>query len=120
MLFSQLPKTQHDKTCEFLFHIYKVYADKYNFKKVIKLTELRKRRLAFTMNYKESDLRIFLKEVKKSAMLFSNVDWFDFDWLCNESNVIKVMEGKYSKTFSTIKSVPAPIRTQIKYESKEF
>lgn len=117
-MFSNLPKTDYDRKCEFLFNTYKVYASRYKFKHVLKLTQMRKRKLAFVMNYTLTDLKLFLSELKKAAPVLSNADWFDFDWLCSESNVIKVMEGKYSKVYKRVLS--ERVETELTYKSREF
>lgn len=115
-MFETVLQTDFDKKCEFLFNLYNRLAKKYNLPRVLKLTPARRRVMGVMRNYTYSDLRLFLREFKKAVPLLSASDWFTFDWVIQESNFVKVMEGKYSKCFRK----PDRIDTSATYTLKEF
>lgn len=85
---------------------YKKIVDTYNelcpsLPKVLKITEKRKTAIkARLKNYTEEELKEYFKTVEKSDFLTGRKGkgWkANFDWLMNESNMVKVLEGNYSE-----------------------
>lgn len=119
LLGMNVGETDLDRRLNFLFKLYCLYADKYNLPRVIKLTSKRRRELSSTMSYSKADLRLFVREFKQAIPFFQKSAWFNFDWLIQESNYIKVMEGKYRGMYQKDSYSPS-VPSAIHYEHREF
>lgn len=84
---------------------YQKIADLYNkicvsFPKVKKISEQRKKAIRARLNvYTIDDFKNLFEIAEKSDFLKGNNqrNWIaDFDWLLNDSNIVKVLEGKYN------------------------
>lgn len=83
---------------------YQLIADMYNdtcvsFPRVITLSDKRKKAIkARLKSYTEDDFKTLFEKAEASSFLkgSNNRDWSaDFDWLIKDSNMAKVLEGKY-------------------------
>lgn len=115
-MFEDIAQTDFDKKCEFIYNLYKRLAKRYKLPRVLSLTPERRRKMSSMRNYTYADLRLFLREFKKALPVLSGADWFNFDWVIQESNFIKVMEGKYARVFR----MSEHIETSVTFTQKEY
>jgi hypothetical protein len=116
-MFEKTPESPFDRMCNMVFKAYNKYAKELGYKKVLKLTPLRKRAMTPLMSYSKWDLRIVIRELRKSAPFLSRQEWFHFDWLIKEDNFIKVMEGRYSTVHKIDR---AKIESVVSFTNKEY
>lgn len=99
---------------------YQLIADLYNqicisFPKVKKLSEQRKKAIKARLRvYSLDDFKILFEMAEQSDFLkgINNRNWSaDFDWLLNDTNIVKVLEGKYNNRKENI--VPVDTGKQI-------
>jgi len=99
--------------------LWNIFAEKYSFAKVSKITSKRLTSLKNRLKENEFDFIEILKMSGKSKGL-TGASWFSFDFLIsNDTNYIKVLEGKYLKSFIDDKK---PFVKEIKYgaQSKQL
>ena len=76
------------------------FADHYKLPKIIKLTDVRKRKLQKRLADPDFNLEKILRQVEKSDFLLGRTkeNWLvNFDFIIhNDSNYVKIMEGKYN------------------------
>ncbi|MBP6658710.1 MAG: DUF4373 domain-containing protein [Bacteroidia bacterium] len=79
--------------------VWNIFAERYSFAKVSKITSKRLTSLKNRLKENEFDFIEILKMSGKSKGL-TGASWFSFDFLIsNDTNYIKVLEGKYLKSF---------------------
>ena len=113
-------KCSNEGVYQFLFNLYNVEAKKYNLSKALRLTNMRKMMLSrFVNDYTMGDLFVILREMRKAKKFITGSTWFDFDWIIDESNVVKLMEGKYRDDKFSYKK-PATIESKAQYTERKF
>lgn len=87
--------------------LWNLFAVKYGFAQVQKLTGTRRKKLRTRLSDKDFNFPSILGKAKDAEGLRSG-QWFTFDWLiANENNYVKLMEGKYDKAMGNASaSVP--------------
>ena len=85
-----------DKIYDFVFRLYNREAKKYKLNPAKKMTNARKITLSkYVHDYTMSDVLLILRELRKAKNFIYGSDWLTLDWILNENNIVKVMEGKY-------------------------
>jgi len=73
----------------------KIYAEVLG-KKILKISDKRKKSLQnFAKKYSPEEFNHALQKVKASTFMQQQWTSWDIDWIINENNFIKIMEGKY-------------------------
>lgn len=117
-MFERVCSSNFEEKCNNLFRLYNRCAKLYGFRKALKLTPQRRKAMAPLTEYSRSDIALFIIELRKARAFFQKESWFDFDWVIIENNFVKVMEGKYSKSFDFTKQTL--IKSQIDYKEQSF
>lgn len=79
-------------------NLWNEFATKSNKTKIAKLTDSRKKKIALRLKEYKNLLEIFTYVLKKSenSQFLLNSNFYTFDWLFeNDTNILKVYEGKY-------------------------
>lgn len=79
-------------------NLWNEFATKSNKAKIAKLTDSRKKKIALRLKEYKNLLEIFTYVLKKSenSQFLLNSNFYTFDWLFeNDTNILKVYEGKY-------------------------
>ena len=106
MLSDQQPKPKENS------HIYATIRELYNsvcgsYPRLVKMTEARKKAIhARLRKYTLDDFKTLFEKAEASDFLkgSNNRNWSaDFDWLINESNMTKTLEGKYDNNKKGVK-----------------
>ena len=80
------------------FNLWNEFATKNNKAKLAKLSDSRKKKIALRLKEYKNLLEIFTYVLKKSenSQFLLNSNFYTFDWLFeNDTNILKVYEGKY-------------------------
>jgi hypothetical protein len=117
-MFENLSNSGFEQKCNMFFNLYNRCAKLYGFRKAIKLTAQRRKAMHSITECSRSDLALLIIEIRKAKAFFQGSDWFDFDWIIQEGNYVKVMEGKYSKSFNYKKQ--QVIKTRAEYREQVF
>lgn len=83
---------------EAFLNLWNEFATKANKPKIAKLTDSRKKKLALRLKEYKNLLEIYKYVLKKSenSQFLINGNFYTFDWLFdNDTNILKVYEGKY-------------------------
>jgi len=101
-------------------YIWNIFAERYGFTKITKITNKRLTGLKNRLKEKEFDFIEILKVAGTSNGLTGNA-WFDFDFLiANDNNYIKVLEGKYLKNYKEVDKKPIIKNRTMGAQSKQL